>query len=192
MLGPLIGGYLTENVSWHYAFFLNVPVGAVLLVLLLVGLPHQKAHLEELLKADWLGIAGLALGLGGLTVVLEEGQREQWFQSALIIKLTALTVLGLVMLIAGQFIAKNPVVKLRLLLDRQFGSVATMGLVLGMVLYGSSYVIPQFLAAIADYNALQSGKVVLLSGIPSLLMMPLVPIMIRHLDIRLAVASGCC
>jgi DHA2 family multidrug resistance protein len=65
-----------------------------------------------------------------------------------------------------------------------------MGLVLGMVLYGSSYVIPQFLAAIADYNALQSGKVVLLSGIPSLLMMPLVPIMIRRLDIRLAVATG--
>lgn len=190
VLGPLIGGYLTENVSWHYAFFLNVPVGAVLLVLLLVGLPHQKAHLEELLKADWLGIAGLALGLGGLTVVLEEGQREQWFQSALIIKLTALTVFGLAMLFAGQFIAKNPVVKLRLLLDRQFGSVATMGLVLGMVLYGSSYVIPQFLAAIADYNALQSGKVVLLSGIPSLLMMPLVPLMIRHLDIRLAVATG--
>jgi len=82
------------------------------------------------------------------------------------------------------------VVKLRLLIDRQFGSVAIMGLVLGMVLYGSSYVIPQFLAAIADYNALQSGKVVLLSGIPSLLMMPLVPLMIRHLDIRVAVGSG--
>jgi len=159
-------------------------------VLLLVGLPHQKPHLRELLKADWLGIAGLALGLGGLTVVLEEGQREQWFQSALIIKLTVLTVFGLVMLFAGQFIAEKPVVKLRLLIDRQFGSVAIMGLVLGMVLYGSSYVIPQFLAAIADYNALQSGKVVLLSGIPSLLMMPLVPLMIRHLDIRIAVASG--
>ncbi|WP_293877523.1 MULTISPECIES: MDR family MFS transporter [unclassified Sphingomonas] len=190
VMGPLIGGYLTENVSWHYAFFLNIPVGAVLLVLLLVGLPHQKAHLGELLKADWLGIAGLALGLGGLTVVLEEGQREQWFQSATIIKLTVLTVFGLGMLFAGQFIAEKPVVKLRLLLDRQFGSVAIMGLVLGMVLYGSSYVIPQFLAAIADYNALQSGKVVLLSGIPSLLMMPLVPLMIRHLDIRVAVGSG--
>nr|WP_276046402.1 MULTISPECIES: MDR family MFS transporter [unclassified Sphingomonas] len=190
VLGPLIGGWLTENISWHYAFFLNIPVGALLLVLLLVGLPHQKAHLRDLLQADWLGIVGLALGLGGMTVVLEEGQREQWFQSSLIIQLTVVTVVGYILLFAGQLFSAKPVIKLRLLLDRQFGSVAIMGLVLGMVLYGSSYVIPQFLAAIADYNALQSGKVVLLSGIPSLLMMPFVPVLIRYVDIRLAVAMG--
>jgi DHA2 family multidrug resistance protein len=82
------------------------------------------------------------------------------------------------------------VIRLRLLLDRQFGSVVVMGIVLGMVLYGSSYAIPQFLAAIADYNALQSGKVVLLSGVPSLILMPFVPLMIKHLDIRVAVGSG--
>ncbi|MBN8849224.1 MULTISPECIES: MDR family MFS transporter [unclassified Sphingomonas] len=190
VLGPLVGGWLTENMSWHYAFFLNLPVGITLVTLLLVTMPHRKAQLGELLNADWLGIAGLALGLGGLTVVLEEGQREQWFQSHEIVMLSILSAIGFVLLFAGQVFARRPVIKLSLLLDRQFGSVAMMGIVVGMVLYGTSYVIPQFLAAIADYDALQSGKVVLLSGIPSLMLMPFTPLMIRHLDIRIAVAAG--
>ncbi len=190
VLGPLIGGWLTESLSWHYAFFLNLPVGILLVTLLTVGLPHQKAKLADLARADWLGIAGLALGLGCLTVVLEEGQREQWFQSNEIVQLGIASILGFALLIAGQFVAAKPVIRLRLLLDRQFGSVVVMGIVLGMVLYGTSYAIPQFLAAIADYNALQSGKVVLLSGVPSLILMPFVPLMIKHLDIRVAVGSG--
>ena len=190
VLGPLIGGWLTENVSWHYAFFLNLPVGMVLVTLLLVGLPHQKSHLSELLRADWLGIAGLALGLGGLTVVLEEGQREQWFQSREIIELSIVAAVGFVLLFAGQFVAERPVIRLKLLLDRQFGSVVLMGIVLGMVLYGTAFVIPQFLASIANYNALQSGQIVLVSGIPSLLLMPFTPFLIRRLDIRIAVTCG--
>lgn len=190
LVGPLIGGWLTENVSWHYAFFINIPVSAILIVLLIVGLPHQKPHLEDLVKADWLGVTGLALGLGGLTVVLEEGQREQWFESALIIELTLVSLLGVALLLAGQFLAKRPVIRLKLLLDRQFGSVVVMAIVLGIVLYGTSYVIPQFLAIIADYNALQSGHVVLLAGIPSMLMMPFTPLLLRHVDIRIAVTFG--
>lgn len=192
VLGPLVGGWLTENLSWHYAFFLNLPVGVVLVTLLLVGLPHEKPHIEELARADWLGIIGLALGLGCLTVVLEEGQREQWFESREIIELSLLSAIGFVCLIAGQFVAKRPVIKLKLLLDRQFGSVAVMGIVLGMMLYGTAYVIPQFLAAIANYNALQAGQVVLISGLPSLLLMPFTPILIRKLDIRIAVGAGLC
>ena len=122
--------------------------------------------------------------------MLEEGQREQWFQSSEILQLTAVSILGFVLLFAGQFLAQRPVIRLRLLLDRQFGSVALMGVVIGMVIYGTSYVIPQFLAAIADYNALQSGKIVLLSGIPSMILMPFTPFMIRHIDIRIAVGAG--
>jgi DHA2 family multidrug resistance protein len=190
VLGPLLGGWLTENLSWHYAFFINLPIGLVLITLLTVALPHQKARLSDLLNADWLGIAGMALGLGGLTVVLEEGQREQWFESALIIKLSLVTALGFVLLIAGQFLASRPVIRLSLLLDRQFGSVAAMAVVLGMVLYGTSFVIPQFVAAIANYNALQAGQVVLLSGVPSLLLMPFTPLLMKYIDIRIAVTFG--
>ncbi|RSV13321.1 MFS transporter, partial [Sphingomonas sp. ABOLG] len=190
VVGPLVGGWLTENVSWHYAFFINVPICAVLVTMLLVGLKHEKADMTELGNADWLGIAGLTLGLGGLTVFLEDGQREQWFDSGLIRLMALVSLVGFVLLFIGQRTATRPIIKLSLLLDRQFGSVALMGLVLGMVLYGTSYVIPQFLAALADYNALQSGKVVLLSGLPSLVMMAIVPFLLRSVDIRLAVGAG--
>lgn len=190
VVGPLVGGWLTENISWHYAFFINVPICAVLVTMLLVGLKHEKADMTELGNADWLGIAGLTLGLGGLTVFLEDGQREQWFDSGLIRLMALVSMVGFVLLFIGQRTATRPIIKLSLLLDRQFGSVALMGLVLGMVLYGTSYVIPQFLAALADYNALQSGKVVLLSGLPSLVMMAIVPFLLRSVDIRLAVGAG--
>ncbi|MDF2604668.1 MDR family MFS transporter [Sphingomonas sp.] len=190
VVGPLVGGWLTENISWHYAFFINVPICAVLVTMLLVGLKHEKADMTELGNADWLGIAGLTLGLGGLTVFLEDGQREQWFDSGLIRLMALVSLVGFVLLFIGQRTATRPIIKLSLLLDRQFGSVALMGLVLGMVLYGTSYVIPQFLAALADYNALQSGKVVLLSGLPSLVMMAIVPFLLRSVDIRLAVGAG--
>ncbi|RYY05569.1 MAG: MFS transporter, partial [Alphaproteobacteria bacterium] len=158
--------------------------------LLLVGLPHDKLRLDLIGEADWFGIAGLALGLGGLTVFLEDGQREQWFSSELIRWMAFVSVTGFALLFWGQLTARRPIIKLKLLLDRQFGSVALMGIVLGMVLYGTSYAIPQFLSAIANYNALQSGKVVLLSGLPSLVMMAIVPILLKRVDIRLAVAAG--
>jgi DHA2 family multidrug resistance protein len=190
VIGPLIGGWLTENYSWHYAFFLNLPLCAALVALLLLGLPHDKVRLHLIREADWLGIAGLALGLGGLTVLLEEGQRELWFASSLIRTMALVSAAGFAMLFAGQVVAKRPVIKLSLLLDRQFGSVALMGVVLGIVLYGTSYAIPQFLASIANYNALQAGYVVLLSGLPSLFMMAIVPILLKRVDIRLAVAGG--
>jgi DHA2 family multidrug resistance protein len=190
VVGPVLGGWLTENVSWHYAFFLNVPVCAALVLLLLVGLPHQKARIDLLADADWRGIVGLAAFLGGLTVVLEEGQREQWFDSALILWLSVLSAGGFLLMLSGQLAAKRPVIRLGLLLDRQFGSVVVMGTVVGMVIYGTSYVIPQFLATIAGYNALQAGEIVLLSGVPALLMMPFVPLLIRYVDIRIAVGAG--
>lgn len=190
VIGPLVGGWLTETLSWHYAFFINVPVCALLVVLLLVGLPYKAPDWAELRQADWLGIAGMALGLGGLTVVLEEGQREQWFESPVIWQLSGVTLFGFALLAAGQAFARRPVIRLKLLLDRQFGSVAIMAVVLGLVLYGTSYVIPQFVTLIADYNAFQAGKVLVLMGIPSLMLMPFTPLMMRYLDIRAAVGFG--
>ncbi len=190
VMGPLIGGWLTENVSWHYAFFLNLPVCAALLTLLILGLPHERSDLSQFAKADWWGIVGLALGLGGLTVLLEEGQRELWFASTLIRQVAVVSLIGFISLGIGQWRSARPVIKLRLLADRQFGAVATMGLVLGMVLYGTSYVIPQFLALVSNYNALQSGKIVLISGLPSLFMMAIVPILLKRIDVRIAVAGG--
>jgi DHA2 family multidrug resistance protein len=157
---------------------------------LIVGLKHQAMKLDELKQADWLGILGMAAGLGGLTVVLEEGNREQWFDSTLIWRLTAVTVIGFVLIGLGQIYAKRPVVRLALLRNRAFAAVFVLGLLIGAVLYGTSYVIPQFLAAMAGYNAQQSGGVVFLSGIPAAMMMPLFPLLVARIDLRLAVISG--
>ncbi len=79
LLGPVLGGWLAENISWSWCFFVNLPVGIALVALLIAGLPSEESHWESFLKADWIGIAGLAIGLSSLTVVLEEGQRNQWF-----------------------------------------------------------------------------------------------------------------
>jgi len=188
--GPVLGGWLTENISWHYAFFLNLPVGAALILLLLLAMPHQRPRFDLIGEADWLGVIGLILGLGGLTVVLEEGQREQWFESATIVWLTVMMVIGFTLLLIGQVRAERPVIRLSLVLDRQFGAVIVMAILVGMVIYGTSYVIPQFLSAIAHYNALQSGQIVLLSGVPMILFMPFIPWVVRNVPIHASVAFG--
>ncbi|WP_454885331.1 MDR family MFS transporter [Sphingomonas oryzagri] len=188
--GPVLGGWLTENISWHYAFFINLPVGMALITLLLVAMPHQRPKFDLVAQADWFGIFGLAMALGGLTVVLEEGEREQWFSSSVICWLAAMSVIGMAFVAIGQIRATRPVIRLALLRDPQFSAVVIMGIAVGMVIYGTSYVIPQFLSTIAGYNSLQSGEIVLLSGIPSLLMMPFTPLMVRRIPIRVSVTIG--
>ncbi|WP_349963123.1 DHA2 family efflux MFS transporter permease subunit [Rhizobium sp. ZPR3] len=188
--GPLVGGWLTENASWHYAFFLNLPVGIGLLVLLTLGLPAAKMTEELLREADWIGIVGLSVFLGCLTIVLEDGQSQQWFESQFIVMLTVLTLIGLVLLVLGQLYSKRPVIRLDILFQRSFGSVFITALVTGAALYGVAYLIPQFLSNVTGYNALQSGTVVLLSGIPMFLVMPFIPVLVRNLDLRIAIVFG--
>ncbi|WP_454883244.1 MDR family MFS transporter [Sphingomonas oryzagri] len=190
VLGPLIGGWLTENVSWHYAFFINLPISIALLILLVVGLKGEPAKPQMLAHADWIGILGLALGLGCLTAFLEEGQRDRWFESSLILTLAIVSGIGFVLVGIGQMTAKEPVIRLKILRDRSFASVFVMSLVVGGALYGILYLIPQFLSAVPDYNAEQSGYVVLVSGLPTLMLMPLFPFFVKTVDVRVAVAFG--
>ena len=190
LLGPLVGGWLAENVSWKWCFFLNLPISAALVTLLLVGLPKEKGNIGLLATTDRFGIIGMTVGLSSLTVVLEEGQRERWFESHLIIMLTISTVLGLAVLAITQFTARDPVIKLRLLANRAYASVVFIILVIGAALYGILYIIPQFLAAIAGYNAEQSGMVMLVSGLPAFLMMPILPQMISRVNVRVLVGAG--
>jgi DHA2 family multidrug resistance protein len=190
VIGPLLGGWLTENVSWHYAFFINLPVSLVLLALLILGLEAQEGRPELLAHADWPGIVGLALGLGCLTVVLEEGQRERWFESDMIASLSVLSAVGFVLLAIGQLTAREPVVYLRILRERSFGMVFLISLSVGAALYGLLYLIPQYLAMVAGYNSLQAGYVVLISGIPAMAMMVLFPFLARNVDIRILITIG--
>jgi DHA2 family multidrug resistance protein len=190
LLGPVAGGWLTEHWSWQWCFFINVPIAIALAFLLLTGMPHEPPNLNELKEADWLGILGLTVGLSCLTVVLEEGQREQWFQSDLIIVLSISSALGLLLLAYAQLTSPKPVIKLKLLQNRTYAGVIVIIVSIGMVLYDILYVLPQFLGVVAGYNAEQSGWVLALSGIPAFIMLPLLPRILGRGDARILVFFG--
>ncbi|MCY0387473.1 MDR family MFS transporter [Robbsia sp. Bb-Pol-6] len=190
LLGPVVGGWLAENISWTWCFFINLPVCAALVVLLLAGLDAEKPQWATFIKADWLGIVGLAVGLSSLTVVLEEGQRNRWFESSMIVWLTVLTAVGMILIAISQFVAKKPMLRLSLLRNARYASVIFIVFAVGMGLYCISYLLPQFLSNIAGYNAEQSGFVLLLSGVPAFLMMPLLPRLLGTVDARVMVIAG--
>jgi DHA2 family multidrug resistance protein len=190
LLGPVLGGWLTENISWSWCFFINLPVCLGLITLLIAGLPSAPLHLEALRQADWLGIVGLSAGLSSLTVVLEEGQREQWFQSSTIVWLSVVSLIGMVLIAISQFTAKRPVMRLSLLSNPRYASVIFIVMVVGAALYGVIYLIPQFLGLVSGYNAEQSGWVMLISGVPAFMMMPILPRLLGKMDYRVLVISG--
>ena len=190
LLGPVVGGWLAENISWHWCFLVNLPVCSTLALLLLLGLPAEKPHWHDFVEADWIGIAGLSVGLSSLTVVLEEGQREHWFDSRMIVWLTVLTAVGMALIAVSQFTAKRPVMRLSLMRNPRYASVILIVSAVGAGLYGVSYLIPQFLGLVSGYNAEQAGDIMLISGIPSFLMMPILPRLLGKVDFRRMVIPG--
>jgi DHA2 family multidrug resistance protein len=190
VLGPVVGGWLTENLSWHYVFFLNLPIGTGLLTLILLGLPQSRLDLSRLRDTDVFGLLGLILGLGALTVVLEEGQRERWFESDMISSLSVVSVIGFLLIMAGQHYAHQPIIRLKILFTRSFGSAFMLSLTTGAALYGVLYLVPQFLTEVPGYNPEQSGYITALSGIPMIVLLAMFPVLVRRIDIRIAVAFG--
>ncbi|PSJ62888.1 DHA2 family efflux MFS transporter permease subunit [Pseudaminobacter soli (ex Li et al. 2025)] len=190
VLGPVVGGYLAEEVSWRWCFFLNLPVGIGLAALLLLGLPRQSPNLGLLAKADWWGIVGMAVAFSCLTVVSEEGQREKWFESSMIVYLCLASLLGFIVLFITQKTSADPVIKLSLLKNSTFASCTLIALVVGAATYGATFVVPQFLSGIAGYNPRQAGGIMALSALPVLLLVPILPRIVGSFDARLMVALG--
>lgn len=186
--GPVVGGWLTENYGWHFAFFINVPICAVQAVMLLVGIRKTPGDLSELRNADWAGVVGMMIGLGAVTTFLEEGHREQWFQSALIWRLAVASLIGFGLVAWGQVHASRPVVRLSLLRNRALASAVALLAGVGMLLYTGIFITPQFLVTIAGYNAEQAGRIAFISGaiaVPTAMIFPLIS---KFLNVRLIVA----
>lgn len=178
-IGPTFGGWLTENLSWHYIFYINIPPAMLVIAMIRYGLEDTPLSLSLLKKADWVGIATMALGLGCLEVVLEEGNREDWFGSSFILTLSAISVVNIVYFVINELQHPRPLVNLRLLKDKQFALSCFAYLILGMALLGSIYVLPLYLTQIQHYNAMQIGQVLMWMGLPQLLLFPLVPKLMR-------------
>ncbi|WP_237479152.1 MDR family MFS transporter [Lichenibacterium dinghuense] len=189
-IGPTVGGWLTDNLSWHYIFYLNLVPGPLALALQLYALDPAPLKLGELAKGDWLGISLMATGLPALTFVLEEGQRKDWFGSPIIVEGAALAVLGIGGFILRELMAERPFINLRVLKNRSVGGGCLLMTVLGAVSFGSIYVIPVYCAQIQGYNAEQIGYVVMWSGLPQLVLFPAMPLLMKRFDPRLLVVAG--
>lgn len=189
-IGPTLGGWLTDNYSWHYIFYLNVIPGLLLLAGVWYGIKQQPPKPELLKQGDWWGIISMAIGLASLQVVLEEGSRKDWFSSSLIITLSAIAATFLSLFFWIELTRKQPFINLRLLRDRNFGLASIVNISLGIGLYGSIYLLPLYLVQIQKYNALQIGEVLMWAGIPQLFLIPFVPKLIQLVDSRLVIGLG--
>jgi DHA2 family multidrug resistance protein len=189
-IGPSLGGWLTENFSWHYIFYLNVGPGLLAIALQFYALRPERMRLDGLADGDWWGIGAMAIGLGTATVVLEEGQRHEWFDSPLIAWLTIISGISLVLFFIIEFTSRRPFINLRLFARPSVGWSNLLSTVVGAVSYGSLFLIPVYLAEVPRYSTLQIGRVVMWSGLPQLAIFPLIPFMLRTIPPRIMVGTG--
>ncbi|MFL6811153.1 MAG: MDR family MFS transporter [Bradyrhizobium canariense] len=189
-IGPTIGGYLTENFGWQYIFYVNVVPGTIMIGMLWYALDAKPMKLSLLRDGDWTGIITMAIGLSALQTVLEEGNKDDWFGSPFIIKLSVIAAVALAAFLIIELTVKKPLLNLRLLVRRNFGFGMLANFLLGIALYGSVFILPQYLARIQGYNAEQIGMVLAWTGLPQLLLIPLVPRLMQKLDARLIIGIG--
>jgi DHA2 family multidrug resistance protein len=189
-IGPTIGGYLTENYGWQTIFFVNVLPTAAMVAALYATLERKPMQLELLKEGDWFGIFTMAVGLSALQAVLEEGNKDDWFSSPFIVRLAVIAAVSLTAFIWIELSIEKPLIRLRLLTQRNFGfGVVSMTLV-GFALFGSIYILPAYLGQAQGYNAEQIGNVLAWTGLPQLILIPLIPKLMKRFDTRYIAITG--
>ena len=191
ILGPTLGGWITDNYSWHWVFLINVPIGILSLILVVIYVDEPPALLRrsrELLrnglKIDFIGFALIALFLGSLEVTLDRGQRYDWFSSPMITSFTILGVLALAVFIPWELTRKDPIVRLDLFKRANFAIANIFMMLIGMVLFGTTQFIPQLLQEVLGYTATQAGEALTLGGIATILVMPIAGLLSGKVDAR--------
>jgi len=191
ILGPTLGGFITDNYSWRWIFFMNVPVGILAVILvrsLVVDPPHAKA--KGLLSIDYIGLLLLAVGLGAMQIVLDKGQEDDWFDSRFIVIFATVATLCLACAVAWLLRQKDPIVDLRLLGNKYFGPACLMIFFVGFTLYGASTLLPLLLQSQFGYDATLAGLVLSPGGLAVIIFMPIAGRLVNKIQARYLISFG--
>ena len=192
-IGPTLGGWITDNYSWRWIFYINVPVG-ILAVLLVSQLVQDPPYLSKMKKSrarfDYVGFGLLTVGVGALQVALDKGQEDDWFGSRLITTLIILAAAGLVSLVIWEWHHKEPIVDVHLFKLFNFASTSVMMFVMGAVSFSSTVLLPQFLQTLMGYTAQEAGMVISVAAILLFFLMPLVGRLAGRFQARRILAFG--
>jgi DHA2 family multidrug resistance protein len=192
-IGPTLGGWITDNYTWRWIFFINIPVGILSLLLtsrLIQDPPHMTRRKLSETKIDYIGLGFVAVGLGALQVVLDKGQREDWFESNLILILAIISIASLLFVIFWEWTRTDPIIDLHLFKDRTFASANFLMFMLGFALLGSTLLLPLFMQTMLGYTAQQSGLALMPGGFTIMILMPLVGFLLSKYDARLLMVFG--
>jgi DHA2 family multidrug resistance protein len=190
MLGPVLGGWITDSYSWRWLFYINIPIGAAAVIMALLFI-HDPPYIKRGEGGiDYWGIGYLALGIGALQIMLDKGQEEDWFGSHFILTLAILCAVGLVFFVFRQLTTGHPVVDLKIFKNRTYSTGVFLMTVLGFVLYGSTVLLPLWLQTLMGYSALEAGMAMLPRGLGAFLFMPIVGILMGKIEARKLLATG--
>jgi DHA2 family multidrug resistance protein len=196
-IGPTLGGWITDNFNWHWIFLINVPVGILSLFLTWMIVPRYLGAEKELGRAgrrsfrvDYIGFILVAIGLGFLQLVLDKGEREDWFSSGLIVWGAAISAVSLLLLVIWEFRRDDPIVDLPLLRNKNFFASNAVMFVVGFILYTSTELLPQMVQSQLGYNATLAGLVLTPGGFATMATMPLVGFLVGRVQPRNLVAFG--
>lgn len=189
-IGPTVGGYLTDLFSWHWLFLINVPAGIAVCLLVWRLVDFDKPDTALLRRFDWLGLAGMAVFLGSLEYVLEEGPTKEWFQDHLILALTIACVAGAALFFWRAFTQEVPIVDLSAFGNRNFWTGCLASFICGIGLYGLTYLYPVYLGRVRGFSALMIGETMFVTGIVMFISAPIVGRLSTKVDLRLMMGCG--
>jgi DHA2 family multidrug resistance protein len=194
-IGPTLGGWITDHYSWRFIFYVNVPFGILSIFLTSVMVsdpPHMRRAKREAQRApvDFLGLVLIATGLGALQIVLDKGQREDWFQSSFITVVTAIAACALVTFIVWEWRQQHPILDLRLFRHRNFAVSSALMMIVFASLLGCTVLLPQFAQTAMGYTAEKAGEILSPGGFVILVIMPLVGFLVSRVDARLLIGFG--
>src|ERR1700678_1235277 len=192
-IGPTLGGWITDNFTWRWIFFINIPVGILSLLLtsrLIQDPPYFKRRKLNETRIDYIGLGLVALGLGTLQVILDKGQREDWFESHFIVILSVISAASLIFVVFWEWRQKDPIIDLHLFRDRTFAVSNLLMFMLGFALLGSTLLLPLFMQTLLGYSAEQAGLALMPGGFCIMLLLPLVGFLLSRYSPRWLLVFG--